>query len=430
MPGDEASIDLTVHNSGDIVEGYRLEPVGPLAAWTELRPDRLSLYPGTSGTVTLVVRPPRSAEVRAGEVPVGVRVLPSERPDTAVVPEATVVVAPFVELDAALVPQVRKRRRRAKYTVELDGLGNVPLVVSVAGTEAGEQLRFRTRPDRHTLGPGDATAVELVVRSRKLRWFGRPVHHPFQVVVDAESALVDDALGLQVPSATEPPPSRTLDGTFTQLPVFPRWLLALLAALLALLLAWFALLRPAVRSAAREAVDAKVRETPGVPGLQPPAPGGGGAAPGGGAASKPSQAAPPQDGGQGGDSGPGQTGTGRGTQFATTVQTRGRPGGTTSESFIVPDGKLFRVTDMIVSNFQGDEGQITISFGPGKITTIALETFRNQDYHWVTPIEVPARAAIKVDVACNRPGVFPNGQQATSCVELLNVNGSMFDVPR
>ena len=31
------------------------------------------------------------------------------------------------------------------------------------------------------------------------------------------------------------------------------------------------------------------------------------------------------------------------------------------------------------------QGVVTISSGDRKITTIALETFRNQDYHWVTP---------------------------------------------
>ena len=49
----------------------------------------------------MLLRPPRSPEVRAGEVPLGVRVLPAERPESVVVSETTVVVL-HVALEAWL----------------------------------------------------------------------------------------------------------------------------------------------------------------------------------------------------------------------------------------------------------------------------------------------------------------------------------------
>jgi hypothetical protein len=57
------------------------------------------------------------------------------------------------------------------------------------------------------------------------------------------------------------------------------------------------------------------------------------------------------------------------------------------------------------------------------ITTIALETFRNQDYHWVTPIDVPAGSTVKATVSCAKPGTPATGRQASNCHELLNVSG-------
>lgn len=68
-PGGTATTTLTVRNDGDIVEAYTLEVVGDCAAWTTVEPARVSLYPGTSETVTLTFAPPRSHEVRAGETP-------------------------------------------------------------------------------------------------------------------------------------------------------------------------------------------------------------------------------------------------------------------------------------------------------------------------------------------------------------------------
>jgi len=66
---------------------------------------------------------------------------------------------------------------------------------------------------------------------------------------------------------------------------------------------------------------------------------------------------------------------------------------------------------------------LTFSFGDRKITTIALETFRNQDYHWVTPIKIPANDAVTVEVTCAKPGTPASGQRAAGCYEVVNVSG-------
>lgn len=94
----------------------------------------------------------------------------------------------------------------------------------------------------------------------------------------------------------------------------------------------------------------------------------------------------------------------------------------------MPQGKVFGITDIVVANFQGDEGVITISFGERKITTIALETFRNQDYHWVTPIDIPENSTVTAEVTCAKPGTPATGQQASGCHEVLNVSGVLRDL--
>jgi len=71
---------------------------------------------------------------------------------------------------------------------------------------------------------------------------------------------------------------------------------------------------------------------------------------------------------------------------------------------------------------------LTISFGKRKITTIALETFRNQDYHWVTPIEIQENDTVTASVTCNKPGTPATGTQASKCHQVLNVSGELSDV--
>ena len=87
-PGGEASCELTVDNRSDIVEGYRLEVLGDAARWASVEPATLSVYPGGNATARVVFRIPRSSAVPAAEVPFAVRVLPVERPDTAVTAES------------------------------------------------------------------------------------------------------------------------------------------------------------------------------------------------------------------------------------------------------------------------------------------------------------------------------------------------------
>ncbi|MFJ4503033.1 hydrolytic protein [Streptomyces sp. NPDC088864] len=432
-PGAEATTTLTVRNDGDIVEAYSLDVVGDCAAWTTVEPARVSLYPGTSETVTVRFAPPRSHEVRAGELPLGIRVLPAEHPEAVAVPEMTVVVEPFHELRASLEPGRRRGWLGARFRTAVQNRGNAPMDIALAARQQGEELRLAFTPERRRLEPGESAEAGLKVRARKLIWFGAPAAWPFEVVVgEPESeggAPVEDA------RADRARPE-TLEGEFAQLPLLPRWLLILLAAILALLLAWFALVRPAIRSTAEEA-GAKAARQENRPPVQEGAAASGGATGGGQGQPKGqgqgSTAGADGTGGGGGTGGSGATGSTGGAgeeQSSATIDVRTRPGRSDAGTYVVPEGKIFGVTDIVVANFQGDEGLLTISFGKRKITTIALETFRNQDYHWVTPIQIPEKAAVTVSVTCSKPGTPATGTQASGCHQVLNVSGVLSDVSR
>ncbi len=398
---------MTVRNDSDIVEAYEFEVVGECAPWTDVEPTRLSLYPGTSGQVTVRLHPPRSPAVRAGEVPLGVRVQPAERPESVAVSETTVVVEPFAEQRAELVPERRRAWRSARYHVELHNAGNTPVAVTLNAPEADDRLTYTLGDKPVTVEPGDRAELELRVRVGGLLWFGKPEHWPLRL--EANAAAGDDTT------------RHELEGELIQLPVFPRWLLALLAALLALLLAWLLLVRPAVRSAAREAADDRAQEIAQSVRAEPPPdqPGG-----------QPGQQ--PQQGGQKGQGqGQGQQGNGivAGQQASRTIEVRTDGGGQNAGAYTVPAGKVFRITDLVLGNHQGDEGVLTIVFGDGTVTTIALETFRNQDYHWVTPIDITQGAAVTATVTCTKPGTPATGQQAPNCYQIINVSGELGDLP-
>ncbi|MFG2511635.1 hydrolytic protein [Streptomyces sp. NPDC048584] len=420
-PGDIATTTLTVRNDSDIVEAYDLKVVGDCAAWTTVEPARVSLYPGTSETVTLRLEPPRSPEIRAGEMPLGVRVLPNEHPDAVRVLETTVHVGEFHELRTELSPRRRRGWLRGRYLLAVRNQGNTPVRVRFTPGQAGEELAFAFDPAQPKLEPGESAEVRLRVRTAKPVWFGNPVVWPF--TMDTTEAVEQEETAET--RAGDPVVQPSLDAEFVQIPIFPKWLLILLAALLALLLAWFTLVRPAVRSAAEEAATEAVRPRPTPAGEQEA----GGGAPGTGADSRPggggqeSGAAAPGTGGDGSASSAGGGTAAGGAQHSETIDLKTGTGRTEAGTYKVPADSVFGVTDIVVANFQGDEGVLTISFGDRKITTIALETFRNQDYHWVTPIEIPENDTVTISVTCAKPGTPATGRQASECHEVLNVSG-------
>ncbi|MFD5465926.1 hydrolytic protein [Kitasatospora sp. NPDC127059] len=461
-PGGVATTTLTVRNDLDIVEAYTLEVVGDCAAWTTVEPARVSLFPGTSETVTVRLAPPRSPAARAGEFPLGIRVLPTERPELVTVPETTVTVTPFQELQAALAPRRRRGWLRGRYRASVRNQGNAPTTVVLTPGQAGEDLRFRATPEKLRLQPGESGELRLQARARKLIWFGKQASWPFEVTVGPEQTTAakdpdptgkdgkngndgkrgkdgrggtegkgtggGDAAGVSAvtPEVVQRP---LLEGEFLQLPIFPKWLLALLAALIALLLAWFALVRPAVRSSAKQAAEQAVAQQSATPAPNPAAPGGATPAPAGGTPggqTKPGAGQPSPGGNAPGPGGLAQPGTGQ--QSSATIDVQTPNGGAATGSYQVPHGKVFDMTDLVIANFQGDQGVVTIMAGKQTLMTIALETFRNQDYHWVTPIQVPADQAVTANVTCESPGTPASGKQAATCHELLNISGTLSDI--
>ncbi|ATE54399.1 COG1470 family protein [Actinosynnema pretiosum] len=428
-PGQETSTTMTVRNDSDVVEAYEFEVVGECAPWTSVEPARLSLYPGTSGQVAVLLRPPRASTPRAGEIPLGVRVLPSERPDAVAVSETTVVVEPFGQQRAELVPQRRRAWRSARYHVRLHNEGNTAVSVALSAPASDDRLTYELPQRPVEVPPGEATEIDFRVRVGKVLWFGKSVEWPLNPVVTATGPAASGAPGATLVdggAVLEHP----LDGELVQLPVFSRWLLALLAALLALVLAWLLLVRPAIRSAAREAADDRAEEIVEAGGVNPDSPGGEqgqGTGNGNGSGQQPGT-------GDGGGQQPGQpgqpgTGLGAGQQNSGTIEVGTAGGQQGSGTYTVPDGKLFRITDLVVSNHQGDEGVLTISFGEQRVLTLALETFRNQDFHWVAPIEVRENATVSAQVQCARPGTPATGQQSQQCFQTLNVSGLLGDLP-
>jgi hypothetical protein len=230
-PGRTTTAQLSVVNTESIVEQFTIMLLGNVSDWTESDPPVVSLFPGGQQTVTLRFSPPRLYTTPSGEVPFGVKVIPSLEPEESVTEEGVITVGSFNDVGAELVPRVATGRLNGNQKLAVDSRGNVPLPVVVTALDSADAIKFKIRPDKLTTAPGEARYIKVRVKPRQLFWKGHDQHKPYKV---------------QVTPAGESP--LVLDGALTQKPVFPKWFWPALLIAGALLLLFFFVLKPIVHN--------------------------------------------------------------------------------------------------------------------------------------------------------------------------------------
>ncbi|MFE7069722.1 RICIN domain-containing protein [Streptomyces sp. NPDC057620] len=258
-PGGSTTVRLRLRNTGDVVDEYRFEAVGPLAPWARVEPQVLRLYPGTTGSVDIAFAPPRTPDATAGPNPYAVRITPTEHPEATTVPEGNLTITPFTEVRAELVPPTVKGRFRGRPKLAVDNLGNTKLTASVSGSDNGDQLSYDIYPSNVQIEPGRAAFVKTTLKPRQIIWFGSKESRPYTLAVQRSGV---DPLGVE--------------GTYVQKGFLPRWLATFLGIFMALaltfVLLWIAY-KPQVRSSATEKLqEAGISTLAPSPSLTPEAP--------------------------------------------------------------------------------------------------------------------------------------------------------------
>ena len=390
-PGEEAAVEIRVRNAGSVVDVLHVEVVGEAAAWATVEPPSVSLFPGQDQTVTVRFRPPLSADGPAGSVPFGVRVRSQEDPSGSVVEEGVLEVASFLAIAAELQPRTSRGRKAAVHELAIDNRGTRPVAVTVTGSDPDGNLLFAVDPPSLDVPANGASFVKVKLRAA----------HPFRKGVSLTrmfNVVVTEAGGSQQPLAVA-------SGMMVQEETFPRWLRrALLWSLLGLLLLlvfWFALGKPAVESAAKEAVAEDTAE--GGLTIADPAAGGGGAGAGGGAAGGGGGTEEDEDAGGAAVS----TGSSAGAGAATTIDGRLFLTEAGVTSYEVPAGNVLQVTDIVLQNPTGDTGSLQIRRNGTPLLVVELGNFRDLDYHFVAPIVFTAGQKLELGANCTAGACTP-----------------------
>ncbi|WP_448808449.1 COG1470 family protein [Agromyces bauzanensis] len=211
-PGHAEVFTLTVRNDGDEVEAYHLSAEGDAADQVVIEPETLLVHPGETGTAAATIDLSHEGRWPVGDLIVRFHVVPTVHPDDFVAVEAIASIRSFSDVAAVLSPTALEGRRRDDTEISIANAGNTHAYADIA-VSAGE-LTVSIEQPRVTVPAGSTEDVDLGLHVAKPLWRGDPVAHPFFVTVTPEGAT--------------PIP---LEGTFTQLPILPKW--ALKAAIVA-----------------------------------------------------------------------------------------------------------------------------------------------------------------------------------------------------
>jgi len=431
-PGQQATCEIKIRNTGEVVDQFTLELIGELGDWVSLEPKVVNLFPDAEAQAKLVFSPPKSSEVKAGETAFAVRVASREDPEGSSVEEGSVTVAPFVKIGGEFVPHGSRGALRGRHRLAVDNHGNTAAAVQIGLTAPDGELRFKIRRQSLTVEPG--TAVLVPVRAIPKKWFlkGPKKTHPFQATITGEDF--------------EP---ETADAAMVQEQLLPTWLFkalgALIAVLIVLVVLWFTLLRPIVKSeatntakeqtgqlaagiaqASEAASDANAKAQnvqnavvdAGIPvqGAAPPSPGaqhssaspspsptaGQGATPTPAPAptATPAPAAPTAPATAAATAGAAGAGSDLSLQANAAA---GKAGTFQTVSYTVPAGKSFLISDLVASNPNGDSGALQIRRGGATLIPLGLDNFRTYDQHFIQPIVIPGGQQLVIAVDCRNP---------------------------
>lgn len=209
--GQTVRIALSVANTSDVIDAYTLRVYGLDVTWVTATPDRLSLFPGDIGQVTLDLSVPH--DFPAGLRQISVHVQSENQPTDFALGSFSLFIADRPLVSLALDPVTITGGKAAQFGMVVVNKGNAAVDVAADAVDPEELAQFEFEPAVMHLLPGEQQVVRASVRSKR-PWVGAPKVR----VLTFRASAVGRAEAI---------------GTFVQRPRISRWLLSLMGLIAA-----------------------------------------------------------------------------------------------------------------------------------------------------------------------------------------------------
>jgi hypothetical protein len=212
-PGEPASLQLDIYNDRDIIDGYNVALTGIKTTSLAIEPRSVSLFPGTEGSVSLILIP--APDQPAGSTFATIRVTTTTDPSETAEVSFPIDVAARTEMAVAVSPQSSTGGSRADFTVTVTNRGNTPLSVALSGADNEQAMRCAFDPPELEVAAGGQAGARARFDGRR-PIIGTPVARMLTFRADAGNDVQQQVMG-----------------TFIQRPVLSRGVLTFLGLLVA-----------------------------------------------------------------------------------------------------------------------------------------------------------------------------------------------------
>jgi hypothetical protein len=389
QPGEMQTLSLTVTNLGSHTETFTLVPAGLVAGWVRLTPPVVTLFGGSSEVVTVTLRPPLLASTAAGPAPLTVRIIPQDEPDEVTVVESTVRVGAFHDRRIQALQPVLRGNRRATFDFLIENHGNEQASCRLHLIDTTQRLDGDFDPPAAGIEPGAKSLVRLRLKALHRQWRSHSRTLAFSIEADQQGF-----------------PTASAQATFVQTPFVPegigRRFVGAIAVVAVVALAWFALLRPVVQHAAKSAVrsNAPVATATTLLGQ-------------GTQSSLASDSSTPVN------NDPKLNGV---EPFNQRLELKVAPSASGSGDYVVPAGKVLRITDVMLQNPNLDTGPASLSANDQVLIPWRLENSTgNESLPLVSPLVFKAGDKVTFTFTCSSVGDAPTG----ACVPAVLLSGTL-----
>ena len=210
--GPPVPVTVTLNNHSNVVDQFVVTIEGAGADWFDLQPDRVSLFPGETGSVTLNMHPPRRENVHSGDYQLLVRATSRDDPSATAVAPLTMRISPSGGFQFQLL-KARDVGREGAYSLRASNLSDAPLLVNLFAHDPETALTFYFPAPSLYLQPYEQQDMFFNVQAVRRPMKGEAVSYPF--TVEAEPAYDDPTRAVQG--------TQRAQGEFVYQPKFRHW---------------------------------------------------------------------------------------------------------------------------------------------------------------------------------------------------------------
>jgi hypothetical protein len=165
-PGNAVTLSVSVRNDGSAADRYEVEVEGLDAEWTAIPVASFTLAPGEEKPQKILLRPPRSAESKAGSYPFIVKIRSFETGDASEA-QAVLEVESFSLVSLDIEPKRESAGflgKEAPYSVTAVNLGNTEHTLQLFADDPEDECTYQFAQERISLAPGQQRQVGLIVQ--------------------------------------------------------------------------------------------------------------------------------------------------------------------------------------------------------------------------------------------------------------------------